>query len=135
MKISQRTLISYAKKNKTTLSSRKICLKIFDFIFFLKLIEDQLEKNYHPNDKMKCPVHFCHGQEAVPAALHSLLSKKDYLFSHHRSHGYYLSKKCPPEKKNRAEKYASNIPFTSAKKIVEVLRWCYFSLLGETCPP
>ena len=98
MKISQSTLISYAKKNKTTLSSRKICLKIFDFIFFLKLIEDQLEKNYHPNDKMKCPVHFCHGQEAVPAALHSLLSKKDYLFSHHRSHGYYLSKKCPPEK-------------------------------------
>ena len=47
MKISQSTLISYAKKNKTTLSSKKICLKIFDFIFFLKLIEDQLEKIPH----------------------------------------------------------------------------------------
>ena len=98
MKLSQRTLISHAKKNKIKLKSRAISLKIFDFIFFLKLIEDQLEKNYHPNDKMKCPVHFCHGQESVPAALHLLLSKKDYLFSHHRSHGYYLSKRCPPEK-------------------------------------
>ena len=100
MNLSQSNLITLAKKNKLKVKfkNKKIAIKLLNFINFLKLIEDQLEKNYHPDDKMKCPVHFCHGQEAVPAALHELLLKNDYLFSHHRSHGYYLSKKCPPEK-------------------------------------
>ena len=100
MQLSHRNLISYAKRNKLKIKikDKKISIKLFNFINYLKLVEDQLEKNYHPDDKMKCPVHFCHGQEAVPAALNELLSKNDYLFSHHRSHGYYLSKKCPAEK-------------------------------------
>jgi TPP-dependent pyruvate/acetoin dehydrogenase alpha subunit len=100
MKISHSKLITIARKNnlKISLNEKKISLKLMNFIIFLKSIEEQLEKNYHPDDKMKCPVHFCHGQESVPAALYQLLTKNDYLFSHHRSHGYYLSKKCPPEK-------------------------------------
>ena len=44
------------------------------------------------------PCSFLSWTESVPAALYQLLTKNDYLFSHHRSHGYYLSKKCPPEK-------------------------------------
>jgi pyruvate dehydrogenase E1 component alpha subunit len=44
---------------------------------------------------MRCPVHFCVGQEAVPAALSLLLRDDDYLYCHHRSHGYYLAKKAP----------------------------------------
>ena len=52
-------------------------------------------EEYHPADEMRCPVHFCLGQEAVPAALSLLLSADDYLFSHHRSHGYYLAKGAP----------------------------------------
>ena len=44
---------------------------------------------------MRCPVHFCTGEEAVPASLYKILNKEDYLFSHHRSHGYYLAKKSP----------------------------------------
>ena len=44
---------------------------------------------------MRCPVHFCTGQEAVPASLYKLIKKNDFLFSHHRSHGYYLSKGAP----------------------------------------
>ena len=100
MQLLHSKLTSYAKKNKLNinLKNKKISIKLFNFVNFLKLIEEQLEKNYHPDDKMKCPVHFCHGQEAVPAALSELLSKNDYLFSHHRSHGYYLSKKCPAKK-------------------------------------
>jgi len=100
MNLSHDNLINLAKKNQVNLSlkNKNISLKLLNFICFLKLIEQELEKNYHPLDEMKCPVHFCHGQEAVPAALHELLSNEDYLFSHHRSHGYYLSKKCPPEK-------------------------------------
>jgi TPP-dependent pyruvate/acetoin dehydrogenase alpha subunit len=87
-------------KNKIKLKKKdkKNYLKLFKFINFLKHIEESLEKNYHPFDQMKCPIHFCNGQECVPAALNLLLTKGDYLFSHHRSHGYYLSKNCPPEK-------------------------------------
>ena len=61
----------------------------------LRICEVELEKEYHPADQMRCPVHFCVGQEAIPAALSEILNENDYLFSHHRSHGYYLAKNCP----------------------------------------
>jgi len=47
---------------------------------------------------MRCPIHFCLGQEMMPTILYFLLENKDYLLSHHRSHGYYLSKKSPLDK-------------------------------------
>ncbi len=64
----------------------------------LRVCEDELSEEYHPADEMKCPVHFCSGQEAVPAALNNILRQSDYLFSHHRSHGYYLSTQGPMKK-------------------------------------
>ena len=51
----------------------------------LRLIEDAMSNEYHPADEMRCPVHFAIGQEVIPAALHQLIDKDDYLFSHHRS--------------------------------------------------
>ncbi len=47
---------------------------------------------YHPADEMRCPMHFCIGQESVPAALSLLLHQDDVMMSHYRSHGYYLGK-------------------------------------------
>lgn len=47
---------------------------------------------YHPADLMRCPTHFCIGQEAAPAALAQCLRPDDVLFSHHRNHGYFLAK-------------------------------------------
>ena len=73
--------------------SRYELIKLYDFMNELRICEEMLSNEYHPADEMKCPVHFCTGQEAVPAALSLLLKKDDYLFSHHRSHGYYLAKK------------------------------------------
>lgn len=61
----------------------------------LRMCEEALAREYHPADQMRCPVHFCVGQEAVPAALAVLLRDDDYLFCHHRSHGYYLAKNAP----------------------------------------
>jgi pyruvate dehydrogenase E1 component alpha subunit len=61
----------------------------------LRMCEEALSREYHPADEMRCPVHFCVGQEAVPAALSVLLQPEDYLYSHHRSHGYYLAKNAP----------------------------------------
>lgn len=68
---------------------------LFCFMQRLRMCEEALAREYHPADEMRCPVHFCVGQEAVPAALSLLLRDDDYLFSHHRSHGYYLAKGAP----------------------------------------
>lgn len=61
----------------------------------LRRCEEALIREYHPADQMRCPMHFCLGQEAVPAALSVALGREDYLFSHHRSHGYFLAKGAP----------------------------------------
>lgn len=74
-----------------------VALALDRFMVRLRLCEEALAAEYHPADEMRCPVHFCVGQEAVPAALSLLLSPEDYLFSHHRSHGYYLAKHAPME--------------------------------------
>src|SRR6266567_1247521 len=61
----------------------------------LRRTEEALLNEYHPADEMRCPIHFCVGQEAVPAALSLVVELEDYLFSHHRSHGYYFAKSSP----------------------------------------
>jgi pyruvate dehydrogenase E1 component alpha subunit len=61
----------------------------------LRRTEEALLQEYHPADEMRCPIHFCIGQEAIPAALSLLVEEADYLFSHHRSHGYYFAKGAP----------------------------------------
>ncbi len=69
--------------------------RLHRFMLRLRLAEEALAREYHPADEMRCPVHFCVGQEAAPAALSVLLREDDYLYSHHRSHGYYLAKQGP----------------------------------------
>jgi pyruvate dehydrogenase E1 component alpha subunit len=69
--------------------------ELYRFMLRLRHCEEALAREYHPADEMRCPVHFCVGQEAVPAALSVLLSGDDYLYCHHRSHGYYLAKQAP----------------------------------------
>lgn len=61
----------------------------------LRRIEEALHAEYHPANEMRCPIHFCIGQEAIPAALSQCLLPGDFLFSHHRSHGYYFAKGSP----------------------------------------
>jgi pyruvate dehydrogenase E1 component alpha subunit len=89
--------IKKIKVNKINFNSISIqeIKNLYRFMLGLRIYEEEIEKRYHPEDEMKCPVHFCTGQEAVPAALFELIKKNDYLYSHHRSHGYYLAKKCP----------------------------------------
>src|SRR5258706_536422 len=73
----------------------EIARSLHRFMSRLRHCEEALAREYHPADQMRCPVHFCVGQEAVPAALSLLLREDDYLYSHHRSHGYYLAKHAP----------------------------------------
>src|SRR5438132_7166408 len=80
---------------KISAGEAELARSLYRFMLRLRLCEEALAREYHPADEMRCPVHFCIGQEAVPAALSVLLRKDDYLFCHHRSHGYYLSKGAP----------------------------------------
>jgi TPP-dependent pyruvate/acetoin dehydrogenase alpha subunit len=76
-------------------SERATVQRLHAFMLRLRRCEEALAAEYHPADEMRCPVHFCIGQEAVPAAISEALAPQDYLFSHHRSHGYYLAKRAP----------------------------------------
>lgn len=84
----------YRKKT----ASNKIYLNLFKDMTLLRSLEETLAKEYHPANQMRCPVHFCVGQEAVPSVLKLFLKKKDHVFSHHRSHGYFFSKSLPLQK-------------------------------------
>jgi TPP-dependent pyruvate/acetoin dehydrogenase alpha subunit len=69
--------------------------RLHRWMLWFRRCEEALINEYHPADEMRCPVHFCLGQEAVPAALSTIVRPEDYLFSHHRSHGYFLAKGAP----------------------------------------
>ncbi len=70
-------------------------LKLHRQMLRLRRIEEALIHEYHPANEMRCPAHFCIGQEAVSAALSLVARPEDYIFSHHRSHGYYFAKGSP----------------------------------------
>ncbi|MBL8832366.1 MAG: thiamine pyrophosphate-dependent dehydrogenase E1 component subunit alpha [Rhodospirillales bacterium] len=64
---------------------------LFASMLRIRRIEEAIAKRY-PEGEMRCPVHFCIGQEAVPAAICAQLARTDRVFSGHRSHGHYLAK-------------------------------------------
>ncbi|MBP02173.1 MAG: acetoin dehydrogenase [Rhodospirillaceae bacterium] len=57
----------------------------------IRRIEEAIATHY-PEQEIRCPTHFCTGQEAVAAGVSAHLTEKDYAFSGHRSHGHYLAK-------------------------------------------
>tara|TARA_B100001057_G_C22767302_1_gene918183 strand:+ start:246 stop:1304 length:1059 start_codon:yes stop_codon:yes gene_type:complete len=81
-------------KNKKNLF-KKFESKILETIYKIQFSQKYLMDIYHPEDLMRCPIHFCLGQELLASCLSPFLRKKDYILSHHRSHAYYLSKGCP----------------------------------------
>jgi pyruvate dehydrogenase E1 component alpha subunit len=72
--------------------SQKSAIELFGSMLRIRRVEEALIEEYHPADEMRCPVHFCVGQEGPPAGVCLNLREDDYLFSGHRSHGYYLGK-------------------------------------------
>jgi len=50
-------------------------------------IAELLERN-----EIRCPTHLYTGQEAIAAGVCAALTKEDYIFGGHRSHGHYLAK-------------------------------------------
>ena len=70
-------------------------IKLYKLFHLIKFSQEYIIKKYHPEDEMRCPIHFCLGQEALASSASFFLKKKDFVLSHHRSHGYYLAKNCP----------------------------------------
>src|SRR5438874_2083158 len=70
-------------------------LKLHEALVRIRRAQEALIAEYHPADEMRCPVHFCVGQEAPPAGVCLNLRQDDYLFTGHRSHGYFLAKGAP----------------------------------------
>lgn len=44
------------------------------------------------NREIICPCHLYSGQEAIAAGIGASLTKDDYIFSNHRSHGHFIAK-------------------------------------------
>ena len=57
----------------------------------IRLVEEGIAELY-PEQEMRCPVHLCIGQEAIPVGVCSNLLKEDIVMGNHRSHGHYLAK-------------------------------------------
>jgi TPP-dependent pyruvate/acetoin dehydrogenase alpha subunit len=76
-------------------SATETPLTLYRTMYLIRKTEEILMAEYHPADEMRCPMHFCVGQEAMPAALAMVLRAGDVLMSHYRSHGYYLAKGAP----------------------------------------
>ena len=67
-------------------------IALYRFMMRIRRTQEEIAREYHVEDQIRCPVHFCTGQEAVPAALSLLIQKEDFLFGPHRSHGYFYAK-------------------------------------------
>ena len=57
----------------------------------IRLVEEGIAALY-PEQEMRCPVHLCIGQEAIPVGVCANLLKDDIVMGNHRSHGHYLAK-------------------------------------------
>ena len=66
-------------------------VKLYYEMLRIRLIEEVLAERYSQKE-MRCPMHLCIGQEAVPVGVCSALAPSDMVFGNHRAHGYYLAK-------------------------------------------
>lgn len=72
--------------------TKALYTRLYRTLRLIRRSQEALIEAYHPADEMRCPMHFCLGQEAAPAALSAIIRPNDTLMSHYRSHGYFLAK-------------------------------------------
>lgn len=71
--------------------SAKIACALYRSMCRIRRAEEKIAELY-PSGDIRCPVHLCIGQEAVPAAVCRALGPDDRVFCGHRSHGYYIAR-------------------------------------------
>ncbi len=72
------------------ISAEVICA-LYRTMCRIRRAEEKISALY-PSGAIRCPVHLCIGQEAVPAAVCRALRLEDQMFCCHRSHGYYIAR-------------------------------------------
>jgi TPP-dependent pyruvate/acetoin dehydrogenase alpha subunit len=82
-----------SKKNQNLFedSGKELSYSLLYDMLRIRLIEEGIGDLY-PEQEMRCPVHLCIGQEAIPVGVCSSLLKEDIVMGNHRSHGHYLAK-------------------------------------------
>lgn len=88
--------IAKTKNNATFNRYKNISLETLKELLFtmikIRRVEEKIVQLY-PEQEMRCPVHLCVGQEAIPAGVCRCLNKDDVIFCSHRSHGYYIARR------------------------------------------
>ena len=73
----------------------KISSELLRYFFLemlrIRMVEERIADLYQEKE-MRCPVHLCIGQEAIPVGISATLKQCDLVLSGHRSHGHYLAK-------------------------------------------
>lgn len=75
----------------TALPSKTFALGLYRTMLRIRICEEAFVEPIVSRE-VRCPVHLCSGQEAVAAGVCAALSKEDFVFGTHRSHGHYLAK-------------------------------------------
>jgi TPP-dependent pyruvate/acetoin dehydrogenase alpha subunit len=70
---------------------KDLSLKTFHAMLRIRMVEERISELY-AEQEMRCPVHLCSGQEAIPAGVCANLGREDFVFGNHRSHGHYLAR-------------------------------------------
>ncbi len=71
--------------------SKDFLLRLFRKMLKIRLTEESLIIPI-VNGEIRTPVHLYSGEEAIAVGLCASLSRSDYIFGNHRSHGHYLAK-------------------------------------------
>lgn len=74
--------------------SRDVQIQLYRQLQRIRCFEERIVELY-PEQEMRTPVHLCLGQEGVAAGVCLTLTREDYLFSTHRSHGHCIAKGMP----------------------------------------
>jgi pyruvate dehydrogenase E1 component alpha subunit len=71
--------------------SRGFLIKLYTTMVRIRICEESLVEPILSGE-IRCPVHLYTGEEAIATGVCAALSRNDYVFSSHRSHGHYLAK-------------------------------------------
>jgi len=71
--------------------SKRFLRNLYETMLLIRVCEESLVEPILSGE-VGCPVHLYSGQEAIAAGVCAALTKKDYIFGSHRSHGHYLAK-------------------------------------------
>lgn len=73
------------------LADKDTLSKLYNTMLRIRIAEESIAELLE-RDEILCPTHLYTGQEAIAAGICAALTKEDYIFGGHRSHGHYLAK-------------------------------------------